>query len=150
MFRRSRTASKATAALLLACAGMVPSCSNAPAAPRGKVLVIALDGATWRLIDPLIAQGRMPNLAKLRESGAYGPLESFEPTLSPVIFTTIATGRKPEDHGILRFVRKDKQGHEVSFTNADRRVRAVWNILDDLGAKSTVVGWFTSWPADVL
>ncbi len=150
MLRRGGAALAFSGALLLAGALLAGACASSPPVPRGKVLVIALDGATWRLIDPLIAEGRLPNLAKLRDAGASGPLESIEPTLSPVVFTTIATGRKPEDHGILRFVRKDRQGHEISFTNSDRRARALWNILDDLGARSTVVGWFTSWPADIV
>jgi predicted AlkP superfamily phosphohydrolase/phosphomutase len=137
-------------AVVLAAALLPISCTQAPPQPKGKVLVIALDGATWSLIDPLIAQGKLPNLARLKAAGASGPLKSFEPTLSPVVFTTISTGRKPEEHGILRFVRKDNQGREVSFTNSDRKVRAIWNILTDLGASSTIVGWFTSWPADIV
>jgi predicted AlkP superfamily phosphohydrolase/phosphomutase len=125
------------------------SCGGHPK-PAGHVLVIALDGATWDLIDPMIAQGKMPNLARFRKEGATGTLDSFNPMLSPIIFTTIATGRPPEAHGIRGFTRMDKSGREVSYTASDRKVRAIWNILSDRGMSASVIGWFVSWPADIV
>ena len=44
-----------------------------------------MDGADWNLIDPLIAAGKMPNLASLIKRGARGRLLTISPTLSPVI-----------------------------------------------------------------
>jgi predicted AlkP superfamily phosphohydrolase/phosphomutase len=105
--------------------------------------VIALDGATWDRIDPLIARGRLPHLAKLCQEGARGALTSID-GVSPTLFTTIATGKTPEQHGILRFV---KEGNEP-FTSADRKVRALWNVVSERGGTANVVGWFTTWPAE--
>ena len=143
-----------TLAALLAAAG---SCSRwaAPAStgqekPQGKVLLIGLDGATWDLMTPMIQQGRLPNIARLRSEGAWGPLQSFLPMASPVIWSTIATGKRPEDHGIQGFVKSDDSGRQVSYTNADRKARAIWNILSERNAQVAVIGWFVSWPADVV
>ncbi len=128
-----------TAILLLSCGN---SLDHVPR-PSGKVLLIALDGATWDRIDPLIARGRLPHLAKLCREGARGVLTSID-GVSPTLFTTIATGKTPEQHGILRFV---KEGN-VPFTSADRKVRALWNVVSERGGTVNVVGWFTTWPAE--
>lgn len=68
-----------------------------------KVVLIGIDSATWHVMMPLVQAGRLPNFAHLMENGAYGPLKTFYPTLSPVIWGTISTGKKPERHGMRSF-----------------------------------------------
>jgi predicted AlkP superfamily phosphohydrolase/phosphomutase len=135
----------------LVLAGLIleSGCASTPLeqvpAPSGKVLLVALDGATWDVIDPLMAEGKLPSFAALCARGTRGPLTSMD-GVSPTLFTTIATGKTPEQHGVLRFLKKDQQ----PYTNADRRVRALWNIVSERGGTANVVGWFTTWPADVV
>jgi len=59
--------------------------------PR-RLVVIGLDGADWRVIDPLLEAGELPNLARLAETGVAGILESIEPTFSPVVWSSIFSG----------------------------------------------------------
>jgi predicted AlkP superfamily phosphohydrolase/phosphomutase len=118
--------------------------------PVGHVLLIGLDGATWDLMHPLILRGELPNIERIRREGAWGNLESDEPMASPRLWATIATGRIPEDHGITGFYKKTPDGAEVTQTNLDRRARAIWNILSERQRRSTVVGWFYTWPADEI
>ena len=102
------------------------ACSSQAPAPRGKVLLIGLDGAEWDIIDPLVEAGEMPNFARLMENGVYGKLRSLEPAAkSPAIWTTIATGKSPDAHGITTFV--DEENGQPLTRNI-RRVRALWNI----------------------
>lgn len=68
-----------------------------------RVMVIGIDGLDWERLDPLIAQGRCPNFAKLVREGYRAPLKSIEPTWSPIIWNTIATGVGWEQHGIEGF-----------------------------------------------
>lgn len=111
-----------------------------------RVLFIGLDGAEWGLINTLMAQGRMPNFQKLMERGVHGELKSLEPLQkSPAIWTTIATGKAPREHGIKTFV-EEKDGQPL--TQNLRRVKALWNILSATGRKVGVVGWLMSWPAE--
>ncbi len=71
--------------------------------PRVPLLFIGLDGVDWRKIDALGAAGQIPNLYGLARAGARSPLRSFEPTLSPLIWNSIATGLEPKEHGIQDF-----------------------------------------------
>jgi predicted AlkP superfamily phosphohydrolase/phosphomutase/Tfp pilus assembly protein PilF len=114
-----------------------------------KVAIIGLDGADWDLIDPLIARGRIPNLARLKARAAWGPMRSMEPMLSPLLWTTVATGKPPGQHGIIDFlVRDTRTGKPVPVSSRARKVKALWNILSDAGRRAGVIAWWATWPAE--
>ncbi len=113
------------------------------------LLVIGLDGADWGILDPLLARGRLPNLKRLIEGGVRAKLMTISPTLSPVVWTTIATGVEPNRHGILDFlVPATDGGAGEPVTSAQRRAAAVWELLSEAGIPVGVVGWWATWPAD--
>ncbi len=64
-----------------------------------KVLLVGWDGADWKIIHPLLDAGKMPNLTALIENGVMGNLSSLRPELSPMLWTSIATGKRPYKHG---------------------------------------------------
>jgi predicted AlkP superfamily phosphohydrolase/phosphomutase len=68
-----------------------------------RVLVIGLDAATFEIIDPLLAQGKMPHLKRLIDQGVRGRLASTHPPLSPAAWTSFMTGKNPGKHGIFDF-----------------------------------------------
>lgn len=74
---------------------------------KKRVLLIGLDGATFNIINPLIKQGKLKNIARLMNNGAYGILNSTIPLVSPVAWTTMITGVNPGNHNIFDFVHKD-------------------------------------------
>ncbi len=115
--------------------------------PLGKVFIVGLDGADWSIIDRLEAQGRLPNLARLRREGAWGVLRSQPPLLSPIVWTTIATGRRPLDHGIMGFLTV-RNGKTEPVRSDERQVRAFWNSASEMGVSVGVIGWYASWPAE--
>jgi arylsulfatase A-like enzyme len=117
----------------------------------GRVIVLGIDGADPATIDLLLSEGKLPNFAKLRQRGAYGPLRSQEPLLSPILWTTVATGKTPDQHGIGHFVAVNpKTGEQLPVTSSMRRVKALWNILTESGRSSAVVGWWATWPAETI
>jgi len=123
--------------------------AGAPPPLDTKLLVIGLDGADWAVLDPLLRQGRMPHLARLIANGVRADLQTIVPTLSPVVWTTIATGVEPDRHGILDFlVRDPRTGEEQPVTSVQRRTPAVWEMLSEAGVPVGVVGWWATWPAD--
>jgi predicted AlkP superfamily phosphohydrolase/phosphomutase len=115
-----------------------------------KVVLIGIDGANWPTIDPLIAEGKLPFLAELKKQSAWANLQTFRPTKSSVVWTSVATGKKMEKHGILDFTYINKNNIQVPFSNAERREPAIWQILDSYNKKSIVVNWFVSHPPDKI
>lgn len=68
-----------------------------------KIVFVGLDGMDWRVIDPLMAKGELPHFSRLVREGSSGPLETIKNANSPVIWSSIFTGRPPEEHGIFDF-----------------------------------------------
>jgi len=117
----------------------------------GRVLVLGIDGLEPRVIDLLLAEGKLPAFAKLRREGAYGRLQSMKPLLSPIIWTTVATGRLPDAHRIGHFVALNEQtGEKLPVTSRMRATKALWNIASDAGKRVAVVGWWATWPAEAV
>lgn len=132
-------------ALLAAAAG----CHSPPTA--GRVIVLGLDGMDPDTVDLLMSEGKMPHFAKLRQEGAYGRLISSQPLLSPIVWTTIATGKTPDQHRIGHFVAVNEQtGEQLPVTSQMRKTKALWNILSDAGRQVGVVGWWATWPAETV
>lgn len=110
---------------------------------RKRLLVVGWDSADWKIIHPLVQQGTMPMMTKILHEGVHGNLTTLEPSLSPMLWTTIATGRHAAEHGVHGFT-EVRDGRVVPVSAATRRCRAVWNILSTHGLKTNLVGWFAS------
>ncbi|MFN9753307.1 MAG: alkaline phosphatase family protein, partial [Planctomycetota bacterium] len=72
-----------------------------------KLLLIGWDGADWQIIKPLLERGEMPALQSLIEHGVMGNMASMRPMISPMLWTTMATGKSPYHHGIHGFSEPD-------------------------------------------
>lgn len=120
---------------------------NSPA----RVLLIGWDAADWQLINPLIERGLMPTTKALLERGAWGNLATTRPILSPMLWNTIATGKRPQQHGIHGFTEVNPEGTGVQpATSTSRKCKAIWNLLSQSGLRSKVVGWYASHPAEPI
>ena len=112
-------------------------------------MLIGQDGADWDSEQPMIDQGRLPNIEALLARGARGSIRFERPPLSPLLWTTLATSRTPDEHGILDFVEIEAgSGATVPVTGRGRRVKALWNFVDDAGLTSVTLGWWATWPAE--
>jgi len=116
-----------------------------------KVLLIGWDAADWKVIHPLIDAGKMPTLESIVNNGVIGNMSTMYPQLSPMLWTTIATGKRPFKHGIYGFVEPDPNTNKIRpITNLFRKTKAIWNILSQNEKKSIIVGWWPSHPAEPI
>jgi tetratricopeptide (TPR) repeat protein len=137
--------------VLLATLALASGCSVGDERPGTRAVVIGIDGADWRIIEELAADGGMPNLMQLREQGAWGEIETLpDIPLSPVIWTSVATGKTATKHGISWFMVDQPDGTRVPVRSTNRKAEAVWNILDREGLSAGVVGWWATYPAESL
>ncbi|MBI5442443.1 MAG: alkaline phosphatase family protein [Deltaproteobacteria bacterium] len=118
-------------------------------AHRHTVVVIGLDGATFDLVKPWFAEGKLPALRSLLEGGTHGTLLSTIPPLSPQAWTSFLTGKNPGKHGIFEFTDFAPQSYDIRFNNAaSRRGRSLWRILSDHGRKVCVVNVPMTYPPE--
>jgi len=118
------------------------------ARPSGRLVVIGLDALDWALVDELVRRGVMPNLGRLLAVGASAVESSPPPLLSPLIWTSIATGVTADVHGVLDFVERDPTGGELRpISSAARKAPAVWEMAAAAGHSSAVIGWWATFPA---
>lgn len=143
-----------TGLLILALTGA--GCQERPKQPEklsplsgSRMLLVGIDGASWRALRPMVARGELPNFSRVAEEGTQGDLLSLDTMISPVVWTSIATGKLPEKHGIYGFAVEDR-GTLVPVSSNMRRTKALWNILSEAGRTVNVVGWYVTWPAEAV
>ena len=128
-----------------------------------KVIVLGIDGMDHGLLEGFIADGRLPNFARLAQQGGFSPLQTTMPPLSPVAWSTFITGMDPGGHGVFDFLLRDPatmevlepfytvgpEGRSLEFgswvlplSGGDlelyRRGQAFWELLDQAGIETTI------------
>jgi len=118
---------------------------------RAKAVIIGLDAATWTLIRPWIAEGGMPNLAKLMKAGVSGTLQSVLPPITPPAWTSFMTGKNPGKHGIFHFVDTEPDSYTMNYANAgSRRSPTIWKLLNAAGFSVGTMNIPFTYPPETL
>ncbi len=111
----------------------------------GKLVVIGIDSADWRLLNPMLAEGRLPHLQKFMGEAAYGRMKTFYPLeKSPLLWASITTGVLPEVHGVTGFVKSSSQ---EPVKGSAWYAPALWDILGAADLSTAVAGMWTTYPA---
>jgi predicted AlkP superfamily phosphohydrolase/phosphomutase/tetratricopeptide (TPR) repeat protein len=116
-----------------------------------RVLLIGWDAADWKVINPLLDAGKLPNLSRLVDGGVIGNIATLQPCLSPILWTSIATGKTADKHGITGFVEPNPEAEGLRLASStSRTTKALWNIFSQQGLQTIVIGWFASHPAEPI
>ena len=122
-----------------------------PTRSAKRLLIIGWDAADWVIIRQLFERRLLPNLQRMVEAGVHADLATLEPRLSPLLWSSIATAKTADKHGILNFVEPDPEGGGIRLsTSTTRRTKALWNILTQSGLRTNVVSWYASHPAEPI
>jgi hypothetical protein len=165
---------------LAAATYLQPSAETAPdyaVVPTGlRVRIVAIDGLERRMAERMLGRGEMPNLAELIAKGASAALLPEPEQVPAIVWTTIATGRGPDAHGIRSAGERRLAGmttpvplgaSEGSFGKALARAtellqvartepasaplrgaKTFWNVASEKGLRIGIVNWWASWPAE--
>ncbi len=114
-----------------------------------RVLLIGWDAADWQMIQPLMDSGQMPNMKRFVDEGVSGNVATLQPPLSPMLWTSVVTGKHADKHGVLGFAEVDDATGKVRpVTSTGRTCKAIWNILSDHNRPSGIINWYASHPAE--
>jgi hypothetical protein len=138
------------------------------------VRVLGIDGLERRMTEQMIARGEMPRLEALLAAGAHGRLRAEPERVPAIVWTTIATGRGPEAHGIVSTGSRRLAGMKTALDTGEspfvsalgragdllrltrtqppsavlRGAKTFWNVASEKGLRVGVVNWWATWPAD--
>jgi predicted AlkP superfamily phosphohydrolase/phosphomutase len=118
-------------------------------APHRRVLVLGIDGATFDIIQPLAEAGRIPNLARLIDEGAWGVLDSTLPPVTIPAWVSMMTGKNPGRLGLYDLLRREGYGVEPNgycFANH----APIWKILNSYGVRTGVMNVPGTYPPEEL
>ncbi len=114
-----------------------------------RVLVVGWDGASFRFVDRLVAQGRLPNVAALLERGASAELESTAIPISSAAWAALSTGRWPGETGVYSFFEPLEGSYDARLVSAlSNRATPIWRILTRRGLGVNVVGVPVTYPPE--
>jgi predicted AlkP superfamily phosphohydrolase/phosphomutase len=157
-------------ALAIAAQPLAAGCRTSPVSST-RVIVLGFDGMDYRVARDLMAQGRMPNFAKVAAAGSFAPLTTSTPAQSPVAWSSFMTGLPPEGHGIFDFIHRDPgtMSPYLSTTRAEPAARSLafgswtlplssaratllrdgqpfWEVLEQHGVRTTIIRMPANFP----
>ena len=140
-----------------------------------RAIVLGLDGLEPEICEAMMVKGELPNLARLKATGTYRRLETSMPALSPVAWSTFATGSDPSRHGIYDFIARDPRTYAPKLSSSEvygrsrflrvgpislplgragvrglRRSRTFWSVLTDHGVFSSVLRVPITFPVEKI
>jgi hypothetical protein len=120
------------------------ACGSEDVVPPGRVVVLGFDGLEYSALRRYA--GQLPTFSRFLAEGAHAEMEVTTPIMSPIVWTTMASGYPAEVHGVGGWT----NGRGKSFTGADVRVERVWDAVSAAGRPALVAGWLMTWPASIL
>lgn len=112
---------------------------------KQKVVVVGIDGATWKVLNPLMERGELPFIKQMTQKGAHGILRSPIPPLSAPSWVTFATGVNPGKHGVFDFVEYRSDG-QIPVNSTFVKTLRIWDILGHYKKKSLVINLPVTYP----
>jgi predicted AlkP superfamily phosphohydrolase/phosphomutase len=118
----------------------------------GKVFILGLDGATFDLLNPMMAQTIIPNIKEICENGAWGPMESIFPPVTAPAWLAMATGLNPGKTGVYDYINKADANREefAPISSAYYKGRALWDFIGQKNFKVGIYNYPTLSPPPVV
>lgn len=142
----------ALAALVAGGCGRAEDVVPPPEPAHAATTLIGLDGCDWRIALPLVRQGKLPILGALHRAGTSGVLlTNPDYRWSPVLWTSIATGKLPHQTGVTNFfARIEGIERPIPTPSMARQCKAIWNLFSEESRTVGFVGWWVTWPAEAV
>ncbi|MDP6934534.1 MAG: alkaline phosphatase family protein, partial [Myxococcota bacterium] len=117
-------------------------CERAPQ----PVVVVGFDGLDRTLLERMVEDGELPHFGRLIEEGSLNDMALTRPIRSPILWTSMATGYREQEHGIGGW----STASGALFDASKVRSLRLWDAATRHGRSSLVVGWLVTWPASPI
>ena len=118
---------------------------------RPRLILFGIDGATFDVIEPAVAEGKLPTLGRLMQQGSRRVLKSTIPPVTAAAWTTIMTGVNPGKHGLFEFYTLQENSYNTRLvTSRDRQTPAIWDLLSQAGLSVGVLNVPITYPAEAV
>lgn len=117
-----------------------------------RVLLFGIDGLTFRVLNPLMERGLLPNFQRLRDKGVEAVLKSTTPPMTPPAWMSISTGLSPAKHGVYDFweYEQTEDGPQARVMTHRKGGKAIWNILSEWGKQVVVANVPMTFPPEPI
>jgi predicted AlkP superfamily phosphohydrolase/phosphomutase len=124
-----------------------------------RMIILGLDGMSPEILEPMMAEGKLPNFKRLEELGSYSHIGTTTPAESPVAWTAFATGRNPGKSGVYDFIRRNPKNYlpDLSLTRIEgnrslpvRHGKAFWQYSQEAGVPMTIIACPVTFPPDEI
>ncbi|QWV91962.1 alkaline phosphatase family protein [Geomonas oryzisoli] len=118
-------------------------------------IFLGVDGMDPVIAERMMGEGSLPNFERLAKKGSYGRLATIAPPQSPVVWSSIATGKAPSDHGIFDFIHRDPATYQPFLSlhrqQGGKYVNPVqgetfWEQAARRGVQGTLLKWPMGFP----
>lgn len=118
---------------------------------KNKLLIIGLDGATFRIIKPLVEEGKLPCFSKLMKGGVHGVLRSTIPPITAPAWTSFMTGKNPGKHGLFHFTTFKKGSYDYDLVNATLiKSKTIFKLASEAGRRVISINVPVTYPPEEL
>jgi predicted AlkP superfamily phosphohydrolase/phosphomutase len=124
-----------------------------------RIMILGLDGLSPEILEPMMAEGKLPNFKRLEQLGSYSHIGTTTPAESPVAWTAFATGRNPGKQGVYDFIRRNPKSYlpDLSLTRLEgnrslpvRHGKAFWQYSQETGVPMTILACPVTFPPDEI
>ena len=126
---------------------------------KNRMIILGLDGLSPEILEPMMAEGKLPNFKRLQQLGSYSHIGTTTPAESPVAWTAFATGRNPGKSGVYDFIRRNPKSYlpDLSLTRLEgnrslpvRHGKAFWQYSREAGVPMIILACPVTFPPDEI
>ncbi len=140
-----------TSLFALALLATLTTCQRGESPPARRLLILGWDGASFRMMDPLLEKGHLPNVAELLARGQSARLQSTIVPISSAAWTSAVTGKTPGQTGVYDFFESNRGSNELHLVSSlSNHATPLWRLLTQRGRRSIVFGVPVTYPPEPI
>ncbi|MDP2928780.1 MAG: alkaline phosphatase family protein, partial [Candidatus Omnitrophota bacterium] len=156
-FRRHKKFLLILAAIAIVAAGITAIMHIGKSEFKYRIIILGFDALTPQIIEPLMDEGALPNLVRLKREGTYTRLATTNPSQSPVAWSGFATGSNPAKHGVSDFIIRDPKNYRLSLSISKidnlspqkaKKIPSFWEYASDKKVPVTIISCPVTFPPD--